>query len=290
MKTDRMTAKDFVDIILCGGDEGDEAMYYLLRQRLEHQLRERYDVCRQQLYDDFEDVVEDFFLYLREGKNGQNRQPYQALCRIKKKDSFETWLLNTFRNYLSGRVKAEENLYRLPENAVDESLTSVITDEQKLTVASQLIAYAHQVFYPRGRFVFLRSLLTMLNKQRALPDKEVAEALQMTYLSYRVMAHRMKHNLAWFRNRLIQGEQLRLDEQHQLMAHSIYDDFAHLYPTLLIFYNQTVDTLECADAIRRLRQRYYEATGTMVHEPDLSSRVSVTIRGFWEKLNKMLIY
>ena len=74
------------------------------------------------------------------------------------------------------------------------------------------------------------------------------------------------------------------------MARSIYEDFAHLYPTLLTFYNQTVDTLECADAIRRLRQRYYEATGTMVHEPDFSSRVSVTIRGFWEKLNKMLIY
>ena len=47
-------------------------------------------------------------------------------------------------------------------------------DEQKLQIASQLIAYAHQVFYPRGRFIFLRMLLTMLNKQRALPYEEGA--------------------------------------------------------------------------------------------------------------------
>ena len=30
---------DFVDIILEGGERGDEAMYYLLHQRLERQLR-----------------------------------------------------------------------------------------------------------------------------------------------------------------------------------------------------------------------------------------------------------
>lgn len=58
---------DFVDIILEGGERGDEAMYYLLHQRLERQLRGRFEVYQHQLLDDFEDVVEDFFLYLREG-------------------------------------------------------------------------------------------------------------------------------------------------------------------------------------------------------------------------------
>ena len=281
---------DFVDIILREDNMGDEAMYYLLRQRLNRQLLERFEVYHQQLHDNFEDIVEDFFLYLREGEDGQNRQPYQSLRRIKNKDAFETWLLNTFRNYLSGRIKTEANIYTLHDCTIDESSPSSITDEQKLAIASQLIAYAHQVFYPRGRFIFLRSLLTMLNKQQALPDKEMAAALQMTHLSYRVMAHRMKYNLVKFRQRLLCGEQLRLDDKHLQMAQNIYDDFTHLYPTLLTYYTHTLDTLKCANAIRQLRQQYYEATGTMLHEPEPSHSITTTVKGFWEKLNRMLIY
>ena len=178
---------DFVDIILHEGDKSDEAMYYLLHQRLTHQLRERYEVCQQQLNDAFEDVLEDFFLYLREGENGMNRLPYQSLRHIKKKDSFETWLLSTFRNYLNNRATAEEKLFHSsnPSNIPDEAKEAMLSDEQILTSASQLIAYAHQVFYPRGRFIFLRSLLTMLNKQKALPNEKVAQALGMTDISYR---------------------------------------------------------------------------------------------------------
>ena len=283
---------DFVDLILHQGDKSDEAMYYLLHQRLERLLRERYDVCHQQLFENFEDIIEDFYLYLREGSDGKNRLPYQSLRRIKNKESFETWLLNTFRNYLNNRITAAERVstIRYTDKSADDSNDSLLTDEQKLSVASQLIAYAHQVFYPRGRFIFLRSLLTMLNKQQALPDEEMATALQMTHLSYRVTKHRMKQNLTKFRYRLIHGEQLRLDTHHQQMARHIYDDFTHLYPTLLTYYTQTIDTLKCADAIRLLRQEYYEATGIVVHEPNASCRISTTPAGFWEKLNRMLIY
>ena len=117
----------------------------------------------------------------------------------------------------------------------------------------------------------------------------MATALQMTYLSYRVTAHRMKHNLARFRDRLLCGEQLNLDEPHQQMARHIYNDFTHLYPTLLTYYTETIDTLKCADAIRQLRQQYYEATGTMAHEPEPSHAIITTVKGFWEKLNRLLI-
>ena len=282
---------DFVDIILREGDKSDEAMYYLLHQRLTHQLRERYEVCQQQLNDAFEDVLEDFFLYLREGENGMNRLPYQSLRRIKKKDSFETWLLSTFRNYLNNRATAEEKLFHSsnPSNIPDEAKETMLSDEQILTSASQLIAYAHQVFYPRGRFIFLRSLLTMLNKQKALPNEKVAQALGMTDISYRVTVHRMRCNLSRFRQRLLLGEKLRLDEEHQLIAHQIYDEFCHLYPILLTYYTQTIDTLKCADAIKRLRQEYYEATGLLAHEPEASCAVVVSISFFWERLNRMLI-
>ncbi len=277
---------DFVDIILHDAKRGDEAMYYLLHQRLSHQLRERYEAYLHQLYDDFEDVVEDFFLYLRES----GRYPYQALRHIKNNDAFEKWLLTTFRNYLSNRAQAEEQLYRLSDNAFDDTTSSAITDEQKLQIASQLIAYAHQVFYPRGRFIFLRSLLTMLNKQKALPNEEMAKALGMTDISYRVTLHRMKCNLTKFRQRLLHGESLRLDEQHQQMAQHIYDDFDQLYPALMQLYNQTIGTLKCADDIKQLRQQYFEATGVVAHEPEFDSPGRITVKAFWNKLNKMLVY
>ena len=296
---------DFVDIILNDKDICDEAMYYLLHQRLNRQLRERYDVYRHQLYDTFDDIIEDFFLYLREGETGTSRLPYQPLQRIKKKESFETWLLNTFRNYLNSRAEAEDRISLTSYNdngfngldgfnSSDHTLHdshALLTDEQKLAVASQLIAYAHPVFYPRGRFIFLRSLLTMLNKQKALPTEEVAIALGMTHISYRVILHRMKHNLTKFHNRLQQGERLRLDDRHQQMAQRLNDDFTHLYPTLLAYYNETIDTLKCADAIRQLRQRHYEETGIMAHEPSPDEGpIRTTITIFWNKLNRLLIY
>ena len=284
---------DFVDIILSDKDKCDEAMYYLLHQRLNRQLRERYDAYRHQLYDTFDDVLEDFFLYLREGKTGTSRLPYQSLQRIKKKESFETWILNTFRNYLNARANAEDKitLTAYNDNFQEDEHSNMLTDEQKLAVASQLIAYAHQVFYPRGRFIFLRSLLTMLNKQKALPTEEVAIALGMTHISYRVILHRMKRNLVHFRNRLLQGEHLRLDDRHQQMASHLNDDFTHLYPTLLTYYTETISTLKCAEAIRQLRQRHYEETGIMAHEPSRDEGpIRTTITAFWNKLNRMLIY
>ena len=263
----------------------DEAMYYLLHQRLNRLLRVRYEAFRNQLYDGYEDVIEDFFLYLRES----GRNPYQALRRIKNKDVFETWLLNTFRNYLNNRAKEESRISRASYSE-QEQPDEYLSDEKKLRVASQLIAYAHQVFSPRGRFIFFRSLLTMLNKQKALPNKEVALTLGMTDLSYRVALHRLKCKLAKFRQRLLQGETLRLDDEHQQMAQRLYEDFDHLYPTLLTFYQYAIDTLKCAAAIRQLHQQYYEATGLMAHEPETDYPSRITIRAFWNKLNRLLIY
>ena len=281
----------FVDIILHDTKKSDEGVYYLLHQRFDRQLREIYDKYRHHLLDDFEDVMDDFFLYLREGKD--NRFPYQSLQTINNNNSFESWMLNTFRNYLSNRSKEEERI-SYAEISLDNlsdgpSAASLLTDEQKLHVAAHLIAYAHQVFYPRGRFIFLRSLLTMLNKRKALPNEEVAVALGMTDVSYRVTMHRMKCNLVKFRYRLMRGEELRLDDEHQQMVQCIYNDFAHLYPTLLTLYDQTIDSLKCADAIRRLRQEHYEATGTMAHEPEPSNSIVLTVSGFLERLDRMLI-
>ena len=169
---------DFLEMILCGGEQADKEMLLLLHQRLNHQLRQRFEVYHDQLFDDFEDVVDDFFFYLREGKEGDGQQSYQSLRRIEKRESFEPWILNTFRNYLNVRSNKEAKVIcteLFTENVTDsDASSSLLTDERMLTVASNLIAYAHQKLSPRDRFIFLRTLLTLLNKRQALPNGSMA--------------------------------------------------------------------------------------------------------------------
>ena len=257
-------------------------MYYLLHQRLNGQLRRDYEVMQHQLIDDFDDVLDDFFLYLRNGKNGDEQVLYPSLRRIRKRESFQSWMLRTFRNYLSTcTTKGIKEAYYNEQS-------SLLTDERKLFVASHLIAYVHQTMPPRDSFIFLRTMLTMLNKRQALPNSEMARALGMTDIAYRVTVHRMKCNLARCRSRLMKGELLELDERHRQMARSINDDFVHLYPTLLEYYNQTIDTLISADAVRQLRQEYFECTGSMMHEQDALLATTLSAETFWNQLNRFL--
>lgn len=284
---------DFVDIILEGGERGDEAMYYLLHQRLERQLRGRFEVYQHQLLDVFEDVVEDFFLYLREGKSGWSKTPYQSLRRIRKKESFESWMLNTFRNYLTVRAETENQLASTSlqeENvSVTDKTSSLLTDERKLIVAANLIAYAHQTLYPRDRFIFLRTLLTILNKQQALPNGEMASALGMSALAYRVCVHRLKGKLSYIRTCLLRNDMLPLDDLHRQMAQHINSDFTHLYPTIGRYYVLSIDDLKCANAVKRLRQEYYEVTGQMLHESESVYSLAPKISAFWTRLSKFLM-
>ena len=307
-------SSDFIDILLRGDEQADEAAYYLLHNRVRLQLKRRFEVYHNRLMDDFEDVLEDFFLYLREGKGGGNRTPYQSLRRIRKKEVFEAWLINAFRNYLALRAAEEGKVLFSgldPDNlagidgidspaitdfsaiadfsAITDLSASLLTDERMLSIASDLIAYAHQTFSPHYRFVLFRSLLSMLNRKQSIPNEAVAQALGMTDLSYRVTAHRTKCSLAKLRDRLLRGESLPLDDAHLQMARHINDDFTHLYPTLSVYYDQTIDSLPCAAAIRQLRWQYRETTGNLLHEPEVAYSAQLTVKGFWCKLNRWLI-
>ena len=277
------------------GNFSDETMYDLLHNQLNKKLKRKFEIVEYQLLDSFDDIVDDFFLYLRDGTNrtnGTNRIKYESLYRIKNPEAFEAFIVNTFRNYLSVKAAKEVNFAcadRSADNiAGDETASSILTDEQKLAIASNIIAYAHQTLLPRDCFILFRSLLTMLNKKQALPNETMAKALGMSDIAYRVTVHRMKNNLAKYRTMLLQGEHLELDEEHQKIAHKINDDFLNLYPTLLVYYDQIVDTLGCADAIKNLRQEYLEETGIMMHEAEAEYSVMVTIEYFWNKLEMFL--
>ena len=284
---------DYVGLILDGGERADEAMYYLLNQRLYWQLRKRFEVVQSQLFDDFDDVLADFLFYLRDGKDSSGGNPYPSIRSIRNRETFGGWLLNTFRNYLSVRAAKEGRLsyseHDFSDNISDDTAPSILTDEQKLSFAADLVAYAHQVMAPRESFIFFRTLLTLLNKQAALSSEAVAQALGMTDIAYRVSVHRMKGSLTKYRTRLLQGENLPLDDAHREMSRRINDDFTHLYPTLFHYYEQVIDTLDSAAAIRKLREEYLAATGTEAHEPETAYVTTLSKSALWNELTFLLI-
>jgi hypothetical protein len=98
----------------------------------------------------------------------------------------------------------------------------------------------------------------------------------------------MKQNVKRFRERLLNGETVRLDDEHQQMADYINRDFIHLYPTLFRIYLECIDTLKTSTAVKDLRKQYLEERGYAVHEPNADSPIRVRIPAFWEKLNRWI--
>ena len=284
---------DFVDIILAGGERGDEAMFYLLHHRMERQLKLRFEKFQHKLTDGFDDVLEDFFLYLRDGGRDSCEVSYPSLRRIRNKEAFEAWMLNTFRNYITMLVDSKKTMVcsGLKEEDLAEMdvPTSALSDERKLEIASTLIAYAHQILSYRERFILLRTMLSMLNKSQALPNDKVACVLGMSAISYRVTVHRLKRNLVNIRTRLISGEIITLDNPHLQMAQRINKDFSQLYQTLLVYYSQSIDGLHNAAAVKQLRQEYYNTTGLMLHENKCPYHITIKVSTFWTRLTEFLI-
>ena len=82
---------------------------------------------------------------------------------------------------------------------------------------------------------------------------------------------------------------LPLDDLHRQMAQHINSDFTHLYPTIGRYYVLSIDDLKCANAVKRLRQEYYEATGQMLHESESVYSLAPKISAFWTRLSKFLM-
>ncbi len=288
------TITECLDILLNGDERADEAMYHLLHHRLHLPLKKRYEAFQDRLADDFEDVLDDFFLYLRDGNGRTNHVTYPSLHRIRNKETFIQWLLHTFRNYLSMRTAKEGPFVGtgpVPDSLPEETaVSSILTDEHKLSLAARLIAYAHQELSPRDSFLLLRSLLTMLDKGLTLPHEEVAKALGMSPVAYRVTVHRTKSRLAQYRTRLLKGNSLKLDTMHQLMAQRLHDDFLHLYPTLLQYYDQTIDALapDLSAAVSRLRQSHLASTDRLLHEPATPYTAAPSKAALWNLVGRHL--
>lgn len=300
---DKLAMQDLYRLIVKGDSQSDEAVHYLLHVRMYAQLKEVYAVYENRCRDGYEDVLSDFFLYLREGAHADNNEPYQSLFGLQHPEALASWMQSTFRHYLNNRVASEAKAMELLADYLEDvefgnSCEALADTEQKIETFAQLVAYMLHVLQPRERFILLRWLLTALDKSKALPEKEMALAMGLSHESYRVITYRVKMQLRHNLSILMQQEGHELlnnpetDENsnhidYLAVASDINEHFSDLYNCLIKYYEGTMSILPNADAISKLRIARLEERGLSVHDAstiEYRKPVAVILRNFYRQI------
>lgn len=263
-KYDAISASAYYDEVVAGSSE---AAYYLLKKRLGKALKAVYELHGFGLDDDFEDTLDDFFLYLYEGNQNVDNHPFEIVKGVRNKQAFFGWTVSAYRHFLINKSKEEAKRKALLERVhlLSKGEDNSISCETMIHILATAIACADQLFTPRNRFVFYRMLLSFLDHSKAIPQEAVAQALDMNPVTYRVSTKRQKDR--FLELVLVQeaGTTLDLDAQHLLMRNRIIDGFERLYELLMEFYDKVLQSLPNAQAIHLLRLRYVNGDG-MMHE------------------------
>ena len=284
---EKCSASAYYDFITSQINQDAEAAYYLLTQRLSSSLRREYELHGFGLSDDFDDTIDDFFLYLYEGDRNELLKPFAMLGSIQQKGAFFGWVVSTYRNFLLKRAREEEKRKRLfPYPLLAESHSDLLSEEAMVTYLATAIAYADQQFTLRNRFVFYRLLLTFLDHDMAIPQEAMAKVLGMHPVTYRVSTKRQKERFLKLINEQEAGRTLPLDERHETMRDKIVKGFTHLYDVLLQFYDVTLNELPLADEIKALRRHYSGNDALLMHEdqPKYGFRYKLNVRQFYNNL------
>lgn len=239
----------------------DAALYQMLTELLREKLQRRFRSYERRVPFTFEDVLQEYFLYLR----GDVRNVYAIFKNLNDVSTFEAWLVATFRNFVSKKARRAG----VRAIAVDVSNMSDTPGFQKhemnpVAVLSTMIAYCYQELPLVRRFVFLRMILTYLDKDRALPQKDVAMVLGLSHIYYRVLCTRVKSFSVQVKGRILGGEELVLNQNALGMKNKLEEDFCDWYELLSSYYAVTIDKFEQADEINALRCSY-----CLADSPDL---------------------
>lgn len=254
--------EDFCEAILKRNCDSSSVAYYLINKRLRNNLKTVFLNlgCGDLL--EFQDTIEDFFLYLHDGDGWKFNEPFHVLEGIENKGALFKWIMITYRNFLVRSMKVEIKKKTLTSEGDEEP--SMIHDEDKIRFLSTAIAYADQSSVSRSRFVLYRLLLTFLNKSLAVSQAEMAEAVDMQPVAYRVSTKRTKDNLLSYIKFMESGGDFELDSEHEKMRDTIIFNFDRLYPTLSEYYEKAICKLPKANEIRRLR--FSSSNGHVLHE------------------------
>lgn len=241
----------------------DNALYRVLTESLRMRFERRFRPYEKMAPFAFEDALQEFFLYLR----GDENNAYSIFKGLKDTSAAEVWLLATFRNFVSKKT-------RNGVRAVDVDVSNLSDrpncqqDELEKTL-SIMIAYCYQELPLVQRFVFMRMILTYLDRDRALPQKDVALVLGLSHIYYRVLCNRVKSYAMQVKGRILDGEKLPLNTEALEMRNWLDADFSGWYSLLSLYYAETIDQFMQAEEINSLRHRYSTGSKDMIlHDGD----------------------
>ena len=249
----------------------DKTLYRVLTESLRPRLLRRFRAYEKTAPFAFEDALQEFFLYLR----GDANNAYSIFRELRDASAAEAWILTTFRNFVSKKSR-----YGVPAAAVDISDLSDCPDcpqdklqnnpQDKLQkVLSAMIAYCYQELPLVQRFVFMRLILTYLDRNRALPQKDVALVLGLSHIYYRVLCNRVKAFAMQVKGRILAGERLLLNMNALEMRDRLDADFGGWYDLLSSYYAETINQFTQAEEINAMRYSYAtESPGMMLHDGD----------------------
>ena len=260
------TASDYYDAVACADEASVEAVYYLLQRRLNRALQRVFELHGFGLSDDFDDTIDDFFLYLYEGISGD--RPFAIVKSVQNKQAFFGWTVSTYRNFLLNKAKEETKRKALQEEArvFSNEEGKSLNEDTMIDYMASAIAFADQRFIPSNLFIFYRSVLTLLDHSRAIPQEEMATAMKLHPVTYRVRSKRQRDSFQEFILSQESGHNLDLDRHHELMRLCIVEEFNRLYDLLIGFYNHVLEQLPNKGDIQALRQKYRQETGITMHE------------------------
>lgn len=280
------SAADYYDTVSLHVKPPVEAVYYLLERRLHRALHHVFELHGFGLSDDFEDTIDEFFLYLYEG-SGDGCKPFSIIDSILNKEAFFGWTVATYRNFLMNKAKEEIKRRAIREQTqwMTEGEGTGLDKETMIDYMASAIAYADQCFMPCNLFIFYRSLLSLLDHGRAIPQEEMAEAMKLHPVTYRVRCKRQRDCFQGFILSQETGHHLDLDRRHELMRLCIEEEFYRLYDLLIGYYNQVLEQLPDKSAIRALRLKYHQEKGVMMHEENgYGYRYHMEVESFYRAL------
>lgn len=259
---------EYNDIITNDIDHDAKAVYELLKHRLSRRLKRVYELHGFGISEEYEDSIDDFFLYLYDSSAEGNDKPFALLETIRNKAALNSWMLSTFRNFLLNKAKQEQRRKALLERVrvLHHEDETRLTEENMIHILADAIAYADQQFTLRNLFVFYRMLLSYLDHHRAIPQEKMATALDMNPVTYRVCNKRLKDRLRELILLLEAGYPLELDDSHLRMRDRMIEGFNQFYQLLLEYYNHTLERLPSAKRVQSLRDEYGSEKGMSMHE------------------------
>lgn len=230
----------------------DESLYYVLCNDLRPGLEHEFEPYADRALFTFEDALQDYFLYLR--GDGPELFPYFGGLRDCK--CIDSWLLSTFRNFINKKVRNTVKVATGDVSCLADDGDGADIIEKRVGAVAVIIAYFCQELPRVQRFVFLRMVLSILDKDRALPQVDVARVLGMSHVYYRVLSSRVHSRVISARNQLMRGEMLPLNKKGRQMRDALKKDFHGWYELICEYYESTISEFEQADRINQLRYHY----------------------------------